>query len=307
MNALLLLVFTLRAVAGSVEQGPGGVTVEDLVRIGEAQRSTAAAVDAIGARLLGTPYVLGNAGEGSVDVYDEDPLWRLDVQDCTTYVETVAALASAHDRASFLRALRLVRYEHGVVSFHTRNHFAESDWLPNNERAGYVRDITRALFPLRARTVSVTIDKALWYAKMNAESIAPVSRPLAERERLAAELRRSGAQYAPERAVIPYLPMEAFFLKDVHGKLQPNRAVLSKIPTASVFNIVREGWTPGGLAMAISHQGFVIQKRDGTYMRHASPGRGVVEDRLDLYFAKYLGTPTTVRGINLLEVRGVAN
>ncbi|MGG2367979.1 hypothetical protein ACE4ZV_26925, partial [Salmonella enterica] len=79
----------------------------------------------------------------------------------------------------------------------------------------------------------------------------------------------------PETTTIPYLPMEAFFVTDEHGNPQPNRAVLTKIPDATMFNIVRNGWTPNGISMAISHQGFVIQKPDGTYMRHASPGRGV--------------------------------
>lgn len=80
--------------------------------------------------------------------------------------------------------------------------------------------------------------------------------------------------------------------------------MLAKIPSATIFNVVRENWTPGGVAQAISHQGFVIQKADGTYMRHASEGRAIVEDRLDLYFQKFLSSPTVV-GINLLEIRAV--
>jgi hypothetical protein len=297
-------VWCVPALAGSVETGPGGVTVEDLVKTGMAQSSVANAIDAIGARLLGTPYVLGNAGEGPLDVFDEDPLWRLDEQDCTTYVETVSALARARDRAEFLHALAEIRYKDGVISFHTRNHFPETDWLPNNERKGYVRDVTEELFPSLARTTTVTIDKARWYGSMTEKNIEPVSRPLEERQKLAAVLRAGASQYAPEAATIPFLPMQNFFVKGANGELEPNKVVLSKIPNATLFNVVREGWAPGGLSLAISHQGFVIQKPDGTYMRHASEGRTVVEDRLDLYFARFLDSPT-IRGLNLLEVTGV--
>lgn len=295
--------FGAAALAGPVDQGPHGLTVESLIEIGHAQHSFPAALDAIGFRLVGTPYLLGNAGEGTFDVYDQDPFWRLDAQDCTTYVETVMALAQSTDRSAFLANLAQIRYDHGVVSYRTRNHFPEVDWLPNNERAGFVRDLTAALFPTLVRTTSVVIDKAKWYIGKTADSIEPKSRDLAERERLAQELRGFAPEYQPERATIAYLPMQDFFVKGAHGELLPNREVLSKIPNASVFNIVREGWTPGGTALAISHQGFVFQRADGTYMRHASPGRGVVEDRLDLYFQKFLDSPT-IRGINLLEVLG---
>jgi hypothetical protein len=285
-----------------VETGPNGLHVEDLLRAGQAAPTLPAALDAVGSALLGTPYQLGNAGEGQEDVFDEDPLWRLDVQDCTTYVETVMAAALARDRADFLRTLAEIRYDGGRVSFLTRNHFPEVDWLPNNERAGYVLDVTARLFPSLHRTTTVVIDKPLWFEKKTAESIEPKSRDLAEREKLAETLRGYAPLFHAASATIAYLPMPSFFVRGEHGELLPNRAVLRRIPHAAVFSVVREGWAPGGVAMAISHQGFVIQKPDGTYLRHASEGRAVVEERLDLYFQKFLTSPT-LRGINLLEVR----
>ena len=48
----------------------------------------------------GRPYVLGNLGEGSQGKYDQEPLYRTDVFDCTTYVETVIALAKANKSLS---------------------------------------------------------------------------------------------------------------------------------------------------------------------------------------------------------------
>jgi hypothetical protein len=278
------------------------VSLEQLIAAGEAEHGLSAAVNATSASLLGTPYLLGNAGEGHRDVFDQDPLWRLDVFDCTTYVETVIAASLAHDRAGFEKELFAVRYLDGEVKFTSRNHFPEVDWIPNNERNGIVRDLTISLFPSLARSIAITIDKPRWYVSMKAESIEPRTRPLAEREALAARLRAYAPRTHAEKAVIPYLPMEQFFVRGANGERLPNKAVLSRIPTAAIFNVVREGWAPGGLPQAISHQGFVVQKADGTYMRHASEGRGVVEDRLDLYFAKFLGS-ATIRGINLLGIQ----
>ncbi|MFX7825307.1 N-acetylmuramoyl-L-alanine amidase-like domain-containing protein, partial [Acinetobacter baumannii] len=76
--------------------------------------------------------LLGNAGEGDRDVFDQDPLWRLDVFDCTTFVETVLAASLATDRAGFERELFDIRYHDGRVRYLSRNHFPETDWIPNN-------------------------------------------------------------------------------------------------------------------------------------------------------------------------------
>jgi hypothetical protein len=281
----------------------GAVSVEQVIAVGQAERNLPAALNAISTALIGTPYLLGNAGEGNRDVFDQDPLWRLDAFDCTTFVETVIAASLARDRAGFEHELFAVRYLDGDVKFTSRNHFPEVDWIPNNERSGVIRDLTAALFPSLVRTTAITIDKPHWYSSMTANSIEPRTRPLAEREALAARLRAYAPKTHSENAVIAYLPMEQFFVKGAHGERLPNKAVLSRIPPATIFNVVREGWAPGGLPQTISHQGFVVQKADGTYMRHASEGRGVVEDRLDLYFAKFLGS-ATIRGINLLGIQG---
>ncbi len=298
----LILGFSSLAHAGDPQISPHGLTVEKLIEISQGAVSLEGSILAVSESLKGTPYILGNAGEGPQSPYDQDPLWRLDAQDCTTFMETVMAVSLAQDRASFLLRLRQIRYKDGQISYVTRNHFPEVDWLAHNERTGFVHDLTAELFPDLVRHSRLTVDKGFWYAKKTADDIEPKTRPLAERERRAAELRSLANQFSPQDAAVPYLPMQAFYKS---GSLEPNPAVLRKIPSGSIFNIVRENWKPGGVAISISHQGFLVQKKDGTYMRHASPNRGVVEDRLDEYFKKFLASPT-IRGINIQQVLGQA-
>ena len=274
--------------------------LNELIREGRGKPTHAAAIEAVSAKLLGRPYKLGASGEGKFDAYDQDPLWRLDVFDCTTYVETVMAAVNARNPRGFERALYSVRYLHGRVSFVTRNHFPEADWIPRNESAGNIRDVTRELFPDLARPTSIVISKARWYGAKTANDIEPRERDINERERLAAELRALAPGYSDEPVTLFYLPMQSFYVKHPeNGTLEPNLEVLRKVPSGAIFNIVREGWMPGGHPLAISHQGFLVQKPDGLYMRHASVNKQVMEDRIDEYFRRFLESPT-VRGINIL-------
>lgn len=310
MRTLLALAFSLALASPAFGMGRASGSVmpashkalQELIDSGKGLPDHESRLEAVSAKLLGVPYKLGVSGEGTIDVYDQDPLWRLDAFDCTTYIETVMAAAVARDPRGFERALFSVRYERGRVSFVSRNHFPEADWIPKNERAGHVRDLTRTLFPELARDTSLVVSKAKWYAAKKANDIEPKDRDAAVRERLAAELRALAPTFRDEAVTLPYLPMQSLYVKNPgNGELEPNLEVLRKIPSGSIFNIVREGWAPGGHALAISHQGFLIQKADGLYMRHASTNKQVMEDRIDLYFKRFLDSPT-VRGINILQV-----
>jgi hypothetical protein len=313
---LFLVLLSGAAFAEDIESTPCGVTVEDLVAEGQGytldarnEATMAKVLEAISAQLRKTPYKNGASGEGNLDVYDTDPLWRLDAFDCTTFVETVMAASLATDRASFEKKLAEIRYADGRQDFLDRNHFPEIDWIANNVKAGFVTDITEKLFPALKKTASAVVDKGAWFAAMNADSIEPKERDLAEREKLAAELRAKAKNYAPVAISLNYLPVAAFFKSDSLPKegstqnAKADPAVLRRIPSGTIFNVVREGWPQGGSTpLLVSHQGFVIQKRRATYMRHAAQGKEVMDVPLAEYFEKYLQGPTTVRGINLLQV-----
>lgn len=103
-----------------------------------------------GQQFLGVQYANSPLGEGIAP--DSDPLIRFDAFDCTTFVETVLANGD-------INALNHIRYQDGKIGFLTRNHFIESDWLPNN--SDIVENISSKYSQTKIRTV--TIDKQNWF------------------------------------------------------------------------------------------------------------------------------------------------
>jgi len=61
--------------------------------------------------LLNRPYVLGPLGEGTKALYDREPLYRNDVFDCTTFVETVLALSLSNNVNQFKEKMNHIRYK----------------------------------------------------------------------------------------------------------------------------------------------------------------------------------------------------
>ena len=103
----------------------------------------------VGKQFIGTPYVS--------HTLDTTPTEQLVVNvrafDCTTYLETVLALALAHhqrqDKAdavlletTFQHYLTQLRYRNGKIDgYASRLHYF-SDWLRDNERKGLLTDVT---------------------------------------------------------------------------------------------------------------------------------------------------------------------
>ncbi|MBO0939139.1 DUF1460 domain-containing protein [Fibrella sp. HMF5335] len=145
MNArllcLLLAVFALPATAQTADDlkyvtiVPGKTAAETAVRTGES--------------FLGRPYVHytleGNATEQLVV--------NLQQFDCTTFIETTLALAftdqelgasysPAQAEPVFRKYLTKIRYRNGQIDgYASRLHYL-SDWLRDNERKGFVQDVT---------------------------------------------------------------------------------------------------------------------------------------------------------------------
>jgi hypothetical protein len=85
--------------------------------------STTKPVD-LGYQYLNVKYQINPLGEEKFP--DTDPLIRFDAFDCTTFVETVLANGDKEK-------LTKIRYKDGKVDFINRNHFMETDWIPNNK------------------------------------------------------------------------------------------------------------------------------------------------------------------------------
>lgn len=208
----------------------------------------------VGAQYLGAKYVLDPLGEENG--HDTDPLICFDAFDCTTFVETVLADGD-------VARLKKIRYAGGIVSFENRNHFIETDWLPNN--SDLVENISRDYGKTSMR--HVVVDKAAWARVVHGVKIDAL----------------------PVETDIEYIPYDA--LNDINNK-QP----------LIVLFVVGQSEKYAKIATDISvvHMGFLLP--GGKTLRHASTGRGVVDDDFAQYVAKRQNMPNNI-GIALVKIK----
>lgn len=208
----------------------------------------------VGARYLGASYVLDPLGEGAG--YDADPLIRFDAFDCTTFVEAVLADGD-------VSRLNKIRYADGVVAFENRNHFIETDWLPNNADLVEVVSGTYGRTQLR----NVTIDKRAWANVAHGIKI----------------------DAAPQTATIEYIPYSAL------GKINNTEPLIVLFIVAP-----RDDQKKLATDIAVVHMGFLLP--GGRVLRHASTGRGVVDDDFAQYIAKREKMRNNI-GIALVKIK----
>jgi len=226
------------------------LTDSDLERaIGQAQRSPAIAdrIEQLSRLFLGTPYGEFPLGEGSG--VESQPRWRADMVDCQTYVETVLAMANARSLSEAQALLDDIRYRSPPLSFATRNHFTEAQWLPANEAKGYLEEETTRLDP-RAPSVTLVLRREQWSKVKGLERLTTAEIPEGEfsiRYLPLAEARKLAAQFAPG-------------------------SVLLIVRAADPERVVR-----------VSHMALVVRTERGLVVRHASFGteRKVIEERIE--------------------------
>jgi hypothetical protein len=184
---------------------------------------------------------------GVPEIADSAPLVPNDF-DCTTFVETVAALSRSASAVEFFQNLTSIRYKDGYPSFNNRNHFPEADWIPNNEQAKNIRDITTEVAHASGFEPSVKtkqINRGKWLAEQ--KKSGRVSRSLASVD---------PSWDTPVEAKVNYIPIEKL------------GAALANIPSGSVVNLVREN-SPEHPVL-IGHQGLIIREGDKVLIRHSS-------------------------------------
>ena len=93
-----------------------------------------------------------------------------------------------------------------------------------------------------------------------------------------------GNSFKDETARLPYAPIATLKEK------------ADAIPTGSIFNLVREDQPDK--PVLISHQGFIIQKPEGTFVRHAAFDKTVEDVLLSDYLKKYDGSKWPILGMN---------
>ena len=104
---------------------------------------------------LGTPYQLGCLGEESGR--DKDPIFRLDVTDCTAFVLTNVALLHSQTIDEAKETIKFLNYQpNSAITFENRLHFTTD----RNAVSPYFRDITgENLCACKLKTKKVILNK----------------------------------------------------------------------------------------------------------------------------------------------------
>ena len=258
-------------------------------------------IEFISAKLLGKSYLLGSLGEGGNGEFDQSPLYRIDAFDCQTFVETVMALALAQNFVTFKQYMHRIRYKDGKVSFFHRNHFTCLDWNKNNQRQGYLQDITLSLHNKTYQSVAVwaqtMINRSSWYQYLSSDN--NISKKLVKNQAQRSKFLKQSSKYlSMEVSVIPYIALTT--LIDTQGRV--NNYLLKQIPHAAIIEIIRPNWDLTkiiGTHLNVSHLGFAIWKNDVLYFREASSNKGYIVDYPFLAYILEAKRSATIKGINI--------
>jgi hypothetical protein len=224
---------------------------------------------------LGTPYVLGNMGEGpDGDGRDKDPRYNVATTDCTTFVEHAMAFALSRDVAEAKRNLDRIRYVKGAVNYGTRRHWPEAQWVPGLVEEGYLVDATADVAGPRGKveTASVTLDPDLFKASAHAASMA-----------------LEPAEVPRGTFSIRYVPLEDAAASE------------ARMEAGQVINIVKA--EKEGLLVRISHQGLVVRKDGKVFIRNATSvgPKAVVDEPLTAFIARQKSAKWATVGFNFLR------
>jgi hypothetical protein len=245
---------------------------------------------------LGRPYgKTGPLGEGPQGKYDQDPLYRFDTFDCTTYVETIMALALSKDTDEFFSTLNDVRYENGEVDFLKRNHFTDLQWIPFNVENGLLIEMTAEIAKGSLKEARALINFPGWILSLKTDSLVVPYASDEEREKLLQDLHREAYNFQPEIATVPYIEISTIL---AHPKL------LQDIPHGAIVNFVRPNWDlteVAGTHQNISHQGFLFWQGKTLLLRHASTA-GSVQELPFIDYLKKFKNHATLKGVHFMRL-----
>ncbi len=179
-------------------------------------------------QFLGVRYQVDPLGEGVGAVPDPEPRLRCELMDCLTFVETSLALARARAVDEVAPLLDALRYE-GEVSYAGRNHFFAEQWVPANERKGFIRELTQALGKERIAHSPREVTLAKWKGRTQA------------RELVLPDARAPLGSFSGD-----YLPLDLF------------EELLPSIPSGTLFAVVREPREQS--PFDVTHVGFIFQR-----------------------------------------------
>ena len=230
-------------------------------------------------KFLGRPYVAH-----TLELYPDDERLVLNTRelDCTTYVDVVVALTLCSRRGEttfrqFVHQLHMQRYWNGVCDgYPSRIHYF-SDWMRDNSRLGFVKEVQSQCPPFTAvQTVSVN------YMTKHPQSYVSLKRH-------------------PE-----YLSVIAAQEKDLTGHKYRYIPTVQLADSRELRNTVNDGdiiaitsLTPG---LDIAHLGIAVWHDDGLHMIDASSKHmKVVEETITMQ--KYLENRRNADGIRIVRLR----
>ncbi len=263
-------------------------------------------IDWISAQFIGKPYLLGALGEGQDARFDQFPRYRTNAFDCETYVTTVLALALANNSNAFKQCLNQIRYKNGRRDYIERNHFTSLDWNQNNQKKGFLIDITGNIKNKNkqaiAKIAKAVINKPAWYQYKTKKSIRLYASSEEKQKKRLQELKSKGKTLDIQPSKLLYLPTSELF----NGSGQPRQYLFDQIPHGAIIEIVRPNWdlrSKIGTCLNISHIGFAIRHQGILYYREASSSEGkIVDIPLTSYLRQTLKSPT-IKGINVQIVK----
>jgi hypothetical protein len=126
-------------------------------------------IDFISSKLLGIRYQAHTLIGGPK--HPERFVVRDDAFDCVTFCEVVLAAAIARNLSEFEISLRRIRYEHGNVRWHRRNHYF-ADWAQRNIDNRICRPVEMAQSVTYTKTVN-------WHRALGKRQVSIVGIPKA--------------------------------------------------------------------------------------------------------------------------------
>lgn len=246
---------------------------------------------AVSRAFVGKKFIEGPTGEGPSGEVDPRPMLRLDAFDCQTLIETSMAVALTDSPAGAVECLRRIRYRDGEARYESRHADIQNDFLGNNVRLGYLRNVTERLFG--------TGDAESAASPSGAKRLSARRRPA--KPDLPA-LPRTEATEGLTRRWLTYLPLSRIYAPErsgaVPGALERggyfiNLPLLERIPSGTVCALVRG---------RIIHVGIVVQTPEGSRLRHAVRAAAVVREEKMVEYLFMLSRLGLCQGIMLFEV-----
>lgn len=244
-------------------------------------KTTAETAVNIGKQFIGTPYAFH-----TLDVNRTEKLVvNSDKFDCTTYVETILALALAHhhnrskgkaasSEATFRAYLTQIRYRNGRIDgYASRLHYF-SDWLRDNEHKGLLTDVTSKL------PGSMSVAKPVSYMTKATYKYPHLNDPATLKQMLLAEA-------ALNKYSFSFIPKKNIQLAESH--LHEGDIIM--------LTAARPG-------LDMKHVGLAVRQADGRiHLMHASSEEGkVVITRHPL--SDYVLCHKRLSGIRVARLRG---